>query len=35
VHLYPACDETDVIADCKEQYSGDVVVAEDSMWFRL
>ncbi len=35
VHLYPACDETDVIAGCREQYAGDVVVAEDSMWFRL
>jgi ribonuclease BN (tRNA processing enzyme) len=35
VHLYPACDEIDVIAACRRDYSGDVVVAEDFMWFRL
>jgi ribonuclease BN (tRNA processing enzyme) len=35
VHLYPACDETDVIAACRQYYSGEVVVAKDFMWFRL
>ncbi len=35
VHLYPACDETDLIAACWQNYAGDVVIAEDSMWFRL
>ena len=34
VHLYPACDETDVVTACRQEYSGDVVVAEDFMWFR-
>jgi hypothetical protein len=34
-HLYPACDETDLIAACRREYSGKVVVAEDFMWFRL
>lgn len=35
IHLYPVCDETDVIAACRQDYSGDVVVAEDFMWFPL
>jgi ribonuclease BN (tRNA processing enzyme) len=35
MHLYPACDEIDLIAACRQDYSGDVVVAEDFMWFRL
>ncbi len=34
-HLYPVCDETDVLTACRKEYSGDVVVAEDLMWFRL
>lgn len=34
-HLYPACDETDVVAACRQEYSGEIVVAEDRMWFRL
>jgi len=34
-HLYPACDEIDVVAACRKEYSGDIVVAEDFMWFRL
>ena len=34
-HLYPACDETDVVAACRQEYSGDIEVAEDLMWFRL
>ena len=35
MHLYPACDDIDVISACRQDYSGDVVVAEDFMWFRL
>jgi ribonuclease BN (tRNA processing enzyme) len=34
-HLYPMCDEIDVVAACRKQYSGEVVLAEDLMWFRL
>jgi ribonuclease BN (tRNA processing enzyme) len=34
-HLYPACDETDVVAACSQAYSGEIIVAEDHMWFRL
>ncbi|MFP3871190.1 MAG: MBL fold metallo-hydrolase, partial [Syntrophobacteria bacterium] len=35
VHLYPACDETDVVAACRREYSGEVEVAEDLTWFCL
>jgi ribonuclease BN (tRNA processing enzyme) len=34
-HLYPMCDEIDVKAACRKQYSGEIVLAEDFMWFRL
>jgi len=34
-HLYPMCDEIDVVAACRKQYSGEIVLAEDFMWFRL
>ena len=35
IHLYPLCDEIDVVAACRKQYSGEIVLAEDFMWFRL
>jgi ribonuclease BN (tRNA processing enzyme) len=35
IHLYPVCDEIDVVAACRKQYSGEIVLAEDFMWFRL
>ena len=35
MHLYPACDEIDVISACRQEYSGDIVVAEDRMQIRL
>ena len=35
IHLYPLCDEIDVVAACRKQYSGQIVLAEDFMWFRL
>ena len=34
-HLYPACDETDVVAACPKEYSGEIIIAEDQMWFKL
>ena len=34
-HLYPMCDEIDVVAACRKKYSGEVVLAEDFMWFKL
>ena len=34
-HLYPACEEVDVVAACRQEYEGEVVVAEDLMWFRV
>jgi ribonuclease BN (tRNA processing enzyme) len=30
-HLYPACDAVDVAAACREEYDGDILVAEDLM----
>ncbi|MDZ7260582.1 MAG: MBL fold metallo-hydrolase [candidate division KSB1 bacterium] len=30
-HLYPACDEVDMVAECKKVFEGDIVVAEDLM----
>ncbi|UCG13314.1 MAG: MBL fold metallo-hydrolase [Deltaproteobacteria bacterium] len=35
LHLYPACDEIDVISACRHEYAGEIIVAEDLMWFRL
>ena len=35
IHLYPACDEVDVVSACRQEYSGEIVMAEDRMLFRL
>jgi len=35
IHLYPLCDEIDVVAACRKEYAGEIVLAEDFMWFRL
>ena len=35
IHLYPACDEIDVVSACRQEYAGNIVVAEDRMQFRL
>jgi ribonuclease BN (tRNA processing enzyme) len=35
MHFYPACDEIDVVEACRHEYSGEIIVAEDQMWFRL
>jgi len=34
-HLYPACDDYDLVSECRQTYDGDVVVAEDGMKFAL
>lgn len=34
-HLYPACDGVDVTAACREEYDGDILVAEDLMRLRI
>jgi ribonuclease BN (tRNA processing enzyme) len=34
-HLYPVCDEVDVVAACRKEYAGDVTVAEDLMWYQV
>jgi ribonuclease BN (tRNA processing enzyme) len=28
-HLYPECDQVDVLSQCRRTYSGDVLIAED------
>ncbi len=30
-HLYPPCDEEDIVTSCRKQFSGDVIVASDLM----
>jgi ribonuclease BN (tRNA processing enzyme) len=34
-HLYPACDEVNLVAACREEYEGGITVAEDLMWLRV
>jgi len=34
-HLYPACDGVDVAAACRQEYDGDILVAEDLMRLRI
>ena len=34
-HFYPLCDDIDVVAACRKNYSGEIVLAEDFMWFSL
>jgi len=34
-HIYPVCADYDLIAECKETYNGDVVLAEDGMEIEL
>jgi len=35
VHFYPACDQTDVLRECKEVYSGQIILGEDLMKIRI
>ena len=30
-HFYPICDDYDILGECKEEFSGDVIIAEDLM----
>lgn len=34
-HLYPLCDQVDIVDPCKEAFQGDVIVAEDLMRMSL
>lgn len=34
-HFYPACDQTDMVQECRRTYSGPLVLAEDGMRFTL
>jgi ribonuclease BN (tRNA processing enzyme) len=35
VHLYPICDEFDILKECKRVYQGEVILAEDLMKIRI
>ncbi len=30
-HFYPICDDYDILGQCKEEFSGDIILAEDLM----
>jgi len=34
-HLYPECEKTDILEECKKKYNGDVVVAKDLICISL
>jgi len=34
-HLYPPCDETDVVEACRREYGGEIVLAEDLMTIKI
>jgi ribonuclease BN (tRNA processing enzyme) len=34
-HIYPACADYDLAAQCRQTFDGDVVLAEDGMRFEL
>jgi ribonuclease BN (tRNA processing enzyme) len=34
-HLYPPCDEVDIVKQARSTYKGPIVKAEDLMTFRL
>lgn len=34
-HLYPICDEYDVLDQCREEFSGDIILAEDLMTIEI
>lgn len=34
-HLYPACNEVDLVAACRTEYEGGITLAEDFMWLRI
>ena len=35
VHMYPICDQNDLISSCKKEYAGEIIVGEDLMEFNL
>jgi ribonuclease BN (tRNA processing enzyme) len=35
VHFYPACDQTDILKECKEVYSGQIILGEDLMKIKI
>ena len=35
VHMYPICDKYDLVAPCKKEYNGELIVGEDLMKFNI
>ena len=35
VHFYPACEQTDILKECREVYSGEIILGEDFMRARI
>ena len=35
VHFYPACDQTDILKECREVYSGEIILGEDLMKIKI
>ncbi|KHE92622.1 MAG: hypothetical protein SCABRO_01623, partial [Candidatus Scalindua brodae] len=34
-HFYPICDDYDILGECREEFSGEIVLAEDLMVFNV
>lgn len=35
IHFYPACDQTDILKECREVYSGEIILGEDLMRVKI
>lgn len=35
VHMYPVCEEFDLVSPCRNEYKGEIVVGKDSMQFQI
>jgi ribonuclease BN (tRNA processing enzyme) len=35
IHFYPACDQTDILKECREAYSGEIILGEDLMRVKI
>lgn len=34
-HLYPECDRVDILAQCRKEYQGEIIIASDGLKFRV
>jgi ribonuclease BN (tRNA processing enzyme) len=35
IHLYPICDQFDILKECRQIYQGDVILGEDLMRIKI